>query len=298
MLYYKWIIQKLLLVAFAIFSNFVFSANVAISRGDTYIALVPILLNKSNVYAGASGNAGVCFGFGSKTNTYKCELEKKYDKNGVNIIVNYASTMMKSDHSGAANLTINNGISNCSPSNVECNSDWQPYYMFKENFAGYGGSYDIIANLDSVSITAAKNAIPGEYIVPVSVSAIDGNWVTTTKDLKITVRDATCTITNDVINIGTIIPGQMVTEKINLKLNCDSILAGASWKYFNINGGSNTNLKNVSIKIKNRMGEVINNNTLYSNINELNDLSLEIIARSNAEGGHLNVPLRFTLTYS
>ncbi len=43
------------------------------------------------------------------------------------------------------------------------------------------------------------------------------------------------------------------------------------------------NLKNVSIKIKNRMGEVINNNTLYSNINELNDLSLEIIARSNAE---------------
>ncbi len=64
---------------------------------------------------------------------------------------------------------------------MECNSDWQPYYMFKENFAGYGGSYDIIANLDSVSITAAKNAIPGEYIVPVSVSAIDGNWVTTTK---------------------------------------------------------------------------------------------------------------------
>ncbi len=76
MLYYKWIIQKLLLVAFAIFSNFVFSANVAISRGDTYIALVPILLNKSNVYAGASGNAGVCFGLALKQIHISASLKK------------------------------------------------------------------------------------------------------------------------------------------------------------------------------------------------------------------------------
>ncbi|PSU95236.1 hypothetical protein C0W80_18870 [Photobacterium leiognathi subsp. mandapamensis] len=61
---------------------------------------------------------------------------------------------------------------------------------------------------------------------------------------------------------------------------------------------NNTNLNDVLLSVKNNKNVTLNSDTSYTNIDELNDLSIEINAGVNAEGVNLNIPLRFTLTYS
>ncbi|PSV09996.1 hypothetical protein C0W59_21555 [Photobacterium kishitanii] len=100
--------------------------------------------------------------------------------------------------------------------------------------------------------------------------------------------------------MGNIIPGEKKKKKFDLNLICDNEIPVASWKYENISykGVNNTNLKNVFLSVRNNTDTIRNSGQSYTDVSELNDLSVEINANSNAEAGKLNVPLLFTLTYS
>ncbi|EEZ39038.1 hypothetical protein [Photobacterium damselae] len=295
--------MKILLIALYLFPSLAFSATVTISRGDTYTAVIPISVNKTNIYPYSNNrHAGLCVGFGMNSGYY-CELRKTYDKDGIHLSIDNANGQIESTLSGLVTLTIDNGIATCGPDSKGCGigSPWPIYSIFREQFTNNPSTpYNASINLNTVKISSAKDAIPGKHIVPVGVAVIERGygWRVTNKNLEVVVRDVTCTLSDNSINIGTIVPGQSVTKKINLKPTCDSFLAGASWRYSNLYGNENTNLDNVSIKVKNDKNEIVNSDTPYTNVNELNDLSVEVNAKSNAEGGKLNVPLRFTLTYS
>ncbi|PSU95238.1 hypothetical protein C0W80_18880 [Photobacterium leiognathi subsp. mandapamensis] len=111
----------------------------------------------------------------------------------------------------------------------------------------------------------------------------------------------TCSIKTQTLNTGNILPGTTVDKKLSLDLTCVGPgLSEAKWKYNNINysGSNNTNLKNVDLIIKNNKDQKVEVDKYYKDLNELNALSIVVDAKNNAQLGKLNVPLRFTLTYT
>ncbi|WP_146145267.1 hypothetical protein [Photobacterium kishitanii] len=282
------------------FPQIVFAVNVTLSPGDTYIAHAPLSLSSESK---SSPNGGVCFGFAkSQAPDYFCQLPTNYSKYGIKASVYSASAEMRYENI-SLNMEITNGIITCT-SGI-CN-DSDKITLFKKHLTGTSLSdsddYYSRANLKTIKITASSKAKPGIYIIPVSISNIDGaNWRTKSSiDIAVTVRNTTCTMMNKVIDIGRIFPDNRATKKIDLNLDCDNSVNGASWKYTNVNysGTDNTNLKNVFIKIKNNKNEILEGNKDYSGIDTLNEIYIEVDAKKNAQGGKLNVPLRFTLTYS
>lgn len=157
-------------------------------------------------------------------------------------------------------------------------------------------------SIKSVKISAI-NAKPGNYTqrVYLNKSIYTDSWsVASYEDIHVIVRNTTCSLMNQTINIGTIVPGHSAQKKLDLQLNCNNSVSGASWTYTNVNYKNidNTNLKNVFLNIENNKNENIKPDVSYYNINELNNLSINVHSTLNAQGGKLNVPLRFTLTYS
>ncbi|MEC6898396.1 hypothetical protein [Photobacterium piscicola] len=281
-------------------SKIVFAVNVTLSPGDTYIAHAPLSLSSEST---SSPNGGVCFGFAkSQAPDYFCQLPMSYSKSGIKASVYSASAEIKYEDI-LPKMEITNGIITCTSGSC---SDSNKIALFKKYLTGTSISddddYYSRANLNTIKITASNKAKPGTYIIPVSISNIDGAYWKTKRslDIFVTVRNTTCTMMNKVIDVGRIFPGNKATKKIDLNLDCNNSINGASWKYTNINynGTYNTNLKNVFIKVKNNKNNTLESNKDYSSIDDLSEIFIEIDARKNAQGGKLNVPLRFTLTYS
>ncbi|PSU75291.1 hypothetical protein [Photobacterium phosphoreum] len=283
--------------------------DVTISPNDTYIARMNLNVNKNTFTL--PGNA-----------FYLCGALKPSCLSGVDIPygeVNNNGITYKII-SGKLNYHLENySYSSSYTQGANCsNFPPPPYsstaYMPECSDISNGLSIGFITGLLSgklasgnVSISAveisAKGAKPGKQSqrVYLNQSLSQGQWsVLASETLNVIVKDTTCSIQNQTVDMGTIFPGNTVKKKLNLNLTCNNPIGGASWKYTNVNynGVNNTNLNNVSISVKNNKNEIINSDTFYTNTNELNDLSVEVDAKSNAEGGKLNVPLRFTLTYS
>ncbi len=168
---------------------------------------------------------------------------------------------------------------------------------------GQLGSGKVSVSAVEISTNGTK---PGKYFqrVYLNESLKSGNWSPiATELLNVTVRENTCNIQNQLVDMGNIIAGvEPIKKRLNLNLQCTAgsdHIKGASWKYTNVKyGDDKTNLSNVFISVKNNKNEIIKNDTPYTNVNELNDLFIEVNAKSNAQAGKFNVPLRFTLTYS
>ena len=279
--------------------------NVSLSPGDSYVAQIPNL----NLHWALDSLSSVVF-FSCGGLTSGCWAGSNSIKQTVDGIT-YEVVKGKLVYSL-------NGFSywNDAQGNSSC-ANFPPYPGFGDHCSGgqlslgyvrdpdLGGvtvSTDI--SIQEIKISTSKTIKPGIYEkqVYLNVSTVSGVWETKKQlTLRVYVKNNTCTMsTNNVVDMGIIQAGKTAKKKLDLNLNCSNPIYGSSWKYKNIghNGANNTNLKNVIFKIKNNKNEVIDNDKYYFNPKDLNDLSVEVDAKNNAQSGKLNVPLQFSLIYS
>lgn len=287
--------------------------SITVSPGDSYVARMDFNINAESR---STPHAGVCVGFFTQDSNSYCLLPGTYSKDGIVAKILNGNIVVK-DPAGTGSGTMNfsSGGASCSATApaVEyiCNYHLQNQGNVIETVEtqfftitpSRGDTYAFSSNLTAIEVSTSPDTTPGVYTLPVSLSALDlFIWKTmATTNLTVTVRDITCTIVDQTIDMGTIEVGSLVSKSLNLGLSCSAgtFPSGASWTFSNMNYVDNkSNLENVTFKIKNSNNEERNSGSIYNDINELNDLTIEIDAKLNAEPGRLNIPLQFTLTYS
>ena len=296
-------------------------ASISTLPGENFVIPTVFHLSQNQIPSSASGNAGICFGFG-QGNNYYCNLQKKIEKDGVILVLDRASGLMttSTNHGYSLHLSqvaLNNNKSYCSSkplsSFISCNGGGSGAFpvfsiygggWLRLSYSQYYNYYNVSANIYSIKVIVLKSARVGSYEFPISISYINGgSWIATTKFIKVIVKPITCTLKNRYIKFGNISPGSRIKRDLNLDLQCNdnmSALYKASWKYTNVDNGNSTNLKNVFVYIKNnKTNTYIKNNESNKDLNLLNDnnLSIEIQAKPDAQTGHLKGTLNFTLTY-
>ncbi|HIF9343607.1 TPA: hypothetical protein ACX6RU_003737 [Photobacterium damselae] len=289
--------------------------EVALSPGDSYIASSPMTISASNT-KGTYG-AGFCVGFGIQGSAlYDCVLKSQLTLTpGVTAKINKLSMNVRGTRKGSSvlytgNAEFNNGVvTRCEfPTRPPgeggvCNASSDMRIYMGGGGVQYYFTYSGSASLYNIELASTAQATPGKYSVWISLAAVSTTvWASQSRQqLDVYIRDNTCTLLDQVVNIGNIAPGSIATKPLSLNLSCTQPPMGAQWKYSNINYNgidNNTNLDNVTLRVKNSLGEVKNEDTEYLNIDELNNLTIEVDAKNAAQAGQLKVPLQFTLTYS
>ncbi|WP_061023446.1 fimbrial protein [Vibrio splendidus] len=296
---------KFLLIFFAFWSG-LSSANVIIeaSPGDTFNAFFDQQYNKTNVY---SNHSGVCLGFGNFRNTAfwsaPCPLPSKVtDPNGI------IAEMFNADASAytttpwsSVSINILNGRKDFCTTGATCGDN---YAVDPLNTPG-GKYYNVSTNISFVRFTLPSTLAPGRYRKKLTLGVISDDWWNQVgnQDIQIVVRNNTCTLTDQSIDMGKIPMRGSTTRPFDLDLTCtdgDSTRSklphGASLVYQNLsNSGENTNLSNVDIILKDSSGSKIYPLDPFT---DFKGLQIQVKAKDRAELGTLQVRLAFTLTYS
>ncbi|MEF1207607.1 hypothetical protein [Photobacterium damselae] len=287
--------------------------TITISPGDSYIARMDFNIAAE---ADSTPHAGVCVGFFNQAADSYCLLPGSYSKDGISAKILNGNIVVKDPAgTGSGIMNFNAGGASCSAvapaveyiCNYQQQNQGNVIETVEVQFFTITGSkrqtYTFSSNLTAIEVSSLPDTTPGVYVLPVSLSALDlFQWKPqATTNLTVVVRDITCTIVDQTVDMGTIEVGSLVSKNLDLGLSCSagSFPSGASWTYSNMNYVDNkSNLENVTFKIKNSNNEERSSGTIYNDINELNDLTIEIDAKLNAKPGRLNIPLQFTLTYS
>lgn len=280
--------------------------DISLSPGDSYLARIP---NFEINWSKKSERSVIFYACGGLTNS--CSANDNHlvqQKDGINYEITEGKLIYSLN--GFKFWNSANGEDSCG--GFPPYGGYSAYCAGRRLSMGYIRSPDYGAvnlnadiSLQEIKISAPASIKPGIYEkgIYLNVSTISGVWEVKKRDvLRVHVKDNTCTIQNSIIDMGHIQIGEIKREKVNLNLSCSHEVEpqGTSWKYTNLNykTDNNTNLKNVFLKLKNSKGEVVDDDFLYQGIDDLNDLSIEVEAKNNAQSGKLNVPLKFTLIYS
>ncbi|AUI86226.1 hypothetical protein BS333_07385 [Vibrio azureus] len=287
------------------------SKTIGLSPGDEYIASVRVSLQGS---ATTSPNAGICFGFSRwMSSGVFCTLPVKYSQNGVTATINSASANVRYRGQQSFMSVSDEQVSECvtEPQGQEYKAQCKfsensatdnGVFLFHKHFTGTDRvTYQQSAQIRTIRIRASSSATPGRHTIYTSIAAIDGSkWkFKEREDITVEVRNNTCTLSSNDLDIGSITPNEDKVERLNISLSCtDSQMGGSSWRFNEITDSTTNKLNDVSLQILDSNNNILMKNEDYIDPSELNKLKIRVNAGPSAEMGEFSTKFKFTLTYS